>query len=114
MRRRTIILYNILFLCFIYFSIAFIFSTAYMALDYFGLGEIVDHYSSYIHQQQHIDLFTRSFYFSITTLFSVGYGDMSAFGLSKGLAIIESMLGYVLPYVMLLNYVLFKPTYRTK
>jgi potassium channel LctB len=109
MGRKTVIFYNILFLCFLYFSIALIFSLMYIILETLNLGCIIDHYSSYIHQQQGIDIFTRSIYFSVTTLFSVGYGDMTPFGFSKAIAIIESMIGYILPYVIILNYILFKP-----
>lgn len=109
MKRRTVILYNILFLCLIYFSIALIFSLIYITLDLINLGYIVDHHSSLIHQQQHLDLFTRSIYFSVTTLFTVGYGDLTPFGFSRAMAIIESMIGYILPYAIVLNYILFKP-----
>jgi potassium channel LctB len=109
MRKKTILIYNILFLCSLYFSIAFLFSLMYIILDLLNLGVIVDHYSSYFHQQQYIDVLTRSFYFSITTLFSVGYGDMTPFGLSKGIAILESMIGYILPYVIVVRYILFNP-----
>lgn len=109
MRKRTMILYNIIFLCFLYFSIALLFTFIYMILTFLNLGSVIDHYSSALHQQQHMDIFTRSFYFSITTLFSVGYGDMTPFGLSKGVAIMESLIGYILPYAMVLNYVLYTP-----
>lgn len=109
MRRRRIILYNILFLFFLYFAIAIIFALFYILLDFLKLGFIIDHHSTLLHQQQGIDLITRSFYFSFTTLFSVGYGDISPFGLSKGLAIIESLIGYILPYALVLNYILYDP-----
>jgi potassium channel LctB len=109
MRKKTIILHNILFLCFLYILIAFLFSLMYLALDFLTLGYIVDHYSSHLHQQQGVDHFTRSFYFSFTTLFSVGYGDITPLGLSKGVAIIESLIGYILPYTIVLNYILLDP-----
>jgi potassium channel LctB len=83
-------------------------------VDSLNLGFIKDHYSSLLHQQQFVDKVTRSFYFSITTLFSVGYGDMTPFGLSKGIAIFESLIGYVLPYVMVLNYILYNPKFFRK
>jgi potassium channel LctB len=107
MRKKTVILYNILFLCFLYFVIAFLFSLIYIMLDFLTVGYVVDHYSSNLHQQQSLDHFTRSFYFSFTTLFSLGYGDITPLGLSKGVAIVESMIGYILPYTIVLNYILF-------
>lgn len=111
--RKTVILYNIIFLCLLYLAIAFIFSLLYIFLEYLKLGLVIDHFSSSSHQRKVIDLFTRTFYFSITTLFTVGYGDMTPFGLSKGVAIIESMIGYVLPYVIVLNYILYNPKGHT-
>lgn len=109
MRLRTVIIYNILFLCFLFFSIALVFSFIYMLLDFLNIGHIIDHYSSSIHQQQLMDLFTRSLYFSFITLFSVGYGDMTPFGFSKGVAIVEATIGYVLPIAIVVRYILFTP-----
>ncbi|WP_425278633.1 ion channel [Defluviitalea saccharophila] len=114
MRRKTMMIYNILFLCFLYISVASIFSLMYIVSDLLNLGCIVDHYSSSLHQHQFLDLFTRSFYFSITTLFSVGYGDLTPFGISKGIAIIESLIGYVLPYAIVINYILYNPKFFRK
>ncbi|NLK98034.1 MAG: two pore domain potassium channel family protein [Epulopiscium sp.] len=114
MRRKTMMIYNILFLCFLYISVASIFSLMYIVSDFLNLGCIIDHYSSSLHQHQFLDLFTRSFYFSITTLFSVGYGDLTPFGISKGIAIIESLIGYVLPYAIVINYILYNPKFFRK
>ena len=111
MSRKNTILLNILFLCSLYFLVALFFTIVYVALDILGLGAVRDHYSSSTHQEQHLDVFTRSLYFSFVTLFSVGYGDMTPLGLSKGVAIIEALMGYVLPYVIVLNYILFNPRF---
>ena len=111
MSRKNTILLNILFLCSLYFLVALFFTIVYVALDILGLGSVRDHYSSSTHQEQHLDVFTRSLYFSFVTLFSVGYGDMTPLGLSKGVAIIEALMGYVLPYVIVLNYILFNPRF---
>ncbi|NLM13126.1 MAG: two pore domain potassium channel family protein [Epulopiscium sp.] len=114
MKKKTMMLYNIIFLCCLYIVIALVFSLIYILLDDLNLGFIKDHYSSFLHQQQSLDKWTRSFYFSVTTLFSVGYGDLTPFGLSKGIAIIESLIGYVLPYVIVLNYILYNPKFFRK
>lgn len=45
-------------------------------------------------------LFT-ALYFSAVTLFSVGYGDIVPIGLGRFLAVIEALIGYVLPAVFL-------------
>jgi potassium channel LctB len=45
-------------------------------------------------------LFT-SLYFSAVTLFSVGYGDIVPIGIGRFLAMIEALIGYILPAVFL-------------
>ncbi|WP_084822357.1 potassium channel family protein [Bacillus sp. SA1-12] len=45
-------------------------------------------------------LFT-SLYFSAVTLFSVGYGDIVPIGIGRLLAVIEALIGYILPAVFL-------------
>ncbi|MDQ0231765.1 ion channel [Metabacillus malikii] len=42
-----------------------------------------------------------SIYFSAVTLFSVGYGDIAPIGIGRFLAIIEALIGYILPAVFL-------------
>lgn len=111
MSRRKVIFYNIIVLFVLYFSIALLFCVIYLALDFMGLGSISDLYSSTSHQEQPLDLLTRSLYFSFITLFAVGYGDMVPLGLSKGVAIIEAAIGYILPYVIILNYLVFNPRF---
>ena len=88
MRKKTMIIYNIMFLCFLYISVAAIFSLMYILLDFLKLGFIKDHYSSSLHQEQYIDILTRSFYFSITTLFCWIW-RYDSFGLSKELLLLN-------------------------
>lgn len=109
MNRKTIIIYNVIILFNLYFIIAAAFSAIYIILDYAELGFILDHYSSIPHQKQLIDVITRSFYFSFITLFAVGYGDMTPFGLSKAVSMIQAFVGFILPYAILLNYIIFNP-----
>ncbi len=107
--RKTVILYNIIILFNLYFIIAVAFSAVYVTLEYAGLGCIVDHYSSSSHQEQFIDIISRSLYFSFVTLFAVGYGDITPFGLSKAVSIIQAFAGHIIPYVIMLNYIIYKP-----
>lgn len=109
MDRKKIIIYNILILFNLYFVVAMLFSVIYIIIDYANLGCIIDHFSSVKHQTKFIDTITSSIYFSFITLFAVGYGDMTPFGLSKAIAIIQSFAGHIIPYVIMLNYIIFKP-----
>lgn len=114
MNRRKIIVYNIIILFNLYFIITAVFTIIYIILEYAGLGFIVDHYSSFQHQEQFIDTVTRSFYFSYITMFTVGYGDMTPFGISKAVSIIQAFTGHVTPYVIMLNYIICKPSFFKK
>lgn len=106
MNRKKIVIYNLLSLFILYLNIVIIFSILYMFLDYYQIGYIVDHYSTSVHQEQWLDRFTRSVYFSAITLMSVGYGDITPFGWSKAIAIIEAMVGYILPTALVIKYLL--------
>ena len=104
---QKIFLYNLLTLFLLYLNIVLTFSVLYLYLDYSQLGPIIDHYSSQVHQSSWIDRITRSFYFSAITLMSVGYGDVTPFGWSKVVAIIEALIGYILPPALVVRYILF-------
>ena len=111
MNRRNIVIYNILILFNLYFFIAVCFSAIYIILTLLELGYIVDHYASSAHQSQFMDLISRSLYFSYITLFAVGYGDMTPLGLSKAVSMIQAFVGFILPYAILLNYLIYKPRF---
>jgi potassium channel LctB len=49
----------------------------------------------------YFDKLVTSLYFSAVTLFSVGYGDIVPVGIGRFLAVIEALIGYVLPAVFL-------------
>ncbi|WP_134703414.1 ion channel [Ammoniphilus sp. YIM 78166] len=108
-QKGKIIFSNLVVISLIYVLVAFFFSIAYMILDYYELGPIIDHNSSANHQQQPLDRFTRSLYFSFITLYSVGYGDVTPFGLSKAVAILEATIGYLLPPAIIIRYLIFTP-----
>jgi len=104
---KKVIISNLIALFLLYFNIVLTFSWIFMLLDYYGWGPIIDHYSTHFHQDQWLDRFSRSFYFSAITLLSVGYGDVTPFGISKAVAILEAMIGYILPVVLMIKYILF-------
>lgn len=109
MGRLKVFIHNVFFLFFFVSLVASLFAIIYFFLDYYHLGPIVDLHSTAFHQAQLSDRFTRSLYFSFITLLSVGYGDVIPLGWSKGIAIIEAIIGYILPAVMVIRYVLFTP-----
>lgn len=104
--------YNFLTLFFLYLNLVLFFALLYWGLEWAKLGFILDHYASAAHQQQWSDRITRSLYFSAITLLSVGYGDLSPFGWARGVAILEALVGYVLPGALVVRYMLPPPIHR--
>lgn len=95
---------HFIYLVFLYTNIVVTFAFIYALLDVINLGPIVDHYSSAEHQAYWLDKITTAFYLSIITLFSVGYGDVTPFGLSRAVAIVEAMIGYIMPAVIVIQF----------
>ncbi|MBP3953560.1 two pore domain potassium channel family protein [Bacillus suaedae] len=100
-------MYKLLVFLLLYINIWLSFTVVYFILDVYELGLIVDHYASFSHQNSDWDLMTRSLYLSAITLLSVGYGDVTPFGLSRAVAMIQALIGYLLPVVIVFNLSLF-------
>lgn len=108
-------LYNSLALFMTCINIIITFTVIYLLLDFFQLGVIIDHHEAISPLPYWIDHFTRTLYFSAITLLSVGYGDITPFGWSRGAAIVEASIGYILPAVITVQYMrLFPSTLRNK
>ncbi|MFS0824409.1 ion channel [Bacillus sp. 1P02SD] len=106
-RRKT--LYRALIFIVVYLNTLLTFAILYILLDLLDLGAVHDHYASASHQEQSLDVVTRSLYFSAITLLSVGYGDVTPFGISRAVAIVEALIGYLLPVVIVIQ---FLPPFR--
>jgi potassium channel LctB len=100
---KKLIAHNLIRLSMLYTNIMLTFALIYHVLDLSGLGPIIDHYASDVHQHNAADRWTRSLYFSAITLFSVGYGDLTPFGWSRALAIVQAMIGYILPAALVVH-----------
>lgn len=53
-----------------------------------------------------IDLLGQSFYFSGITLLTIGYGDIIPVGLGRFIAIIQGIIGYLLPTAFVIRLVI--------
>lgn len=67
-------LYNLIALFLFYINVILTFALIYWALDLSKLGPIVDHYSSFDHQNNWIDGLFRYLYFSAITYLQWGNG----------------------------------------
>jgi len=52
-----------------------------------------------------LSLLFRSFYFSGVTLLTIGYGDITPLGIGRFIAIIQALIGYLLPTAFVLKLV---------
>ncbi|MDQ0341184.1 potassium channel LctB [Caldalkalibacillus uzonensis] len=98
-------IYNFTVLALFYANVVVTFAVIYILLDITDLGPVVDHYETSTLEGKHwFDRVTTSLYFSVLTLFSVGYGDVTPFGWSRAVAIIQATFGYILPAVLVIQY----------
>ncbi|CAG9623015.1 potassium channel family protein [Sutcliffiella rhizosphaerae] len=52
------------------------------------------------------EVFFRSIYFSAITILTVGYGDITPIGIGRSIAMIEALIGFVLPAAFVVRVVL--------
>ncbi|MDW4525975.1 ion channel [Rossellomorea marisflavi] len=71
------------------------FGAIYLLLDLEGVQILVEDGAPI--SGTFIEHFFTSIYFSGVTLFSLGYGDVTPVGVGRGVALIESWLGYTVP-----------------
>ena len=112
-KRQKIILYNIINLCYLYAIVAFAYAFIYMVVDLIGLGELYDRTS----EESNINFLQflfRHIYFSFVTLTLVGFGDIHPLGLSRLFSISQALLGYILPYAIVLNTIIYSPKFFNK
>ncbi|OEF97628.1 hypothetical protein BHF68_14565 [Desulfuribacillus alkaliarsenatis] len=97
-----------LFLLAVYINVVILFALLYSLFDIVNLGSLVDHYNGSYKLNEPMNAGStrvlNALYFSVITLFSIGYGDVTPFGLSRFLAIIQAMLGYILPAVLVIRF----------
>ncbi|MFC7394596.1 ion channel [Scopulibacillus cellulosilyticus] len=104
------LIYNSLALFILCVNIIGTFTVIYLILDVLNLGQIVEHHTAITDMPYWVDKGTRTLYFSAITLLSVGYGDITPFGWSRGVAILEAAIGYILPAVITVQYLRLFPT----
>jgi potassium channel LctB len=97
-------LYNLLVLFMLYTNIILTFAVIYLILDYTKLGPVVDHYMKDVSNHTFGDILYRSLYFSTSTLLSVGYGDVTPYGWSRAAAMLESIIGGILPAALVIRF----------
>src|SRR5690625_328518 len=85
------------------------FALIYFILSFQGIV-LVEH--GELQQANIVGSLIHSFYFSGVTLLTIGYGDIIPMGIGRFIALIEALLGYVLPTAFVLRLVQTRQTGR--
>ncbi len=99
---RNISVYGLISLATLYLTIALGFSGIYLILELFGINVI--YFKPDLINTNALDYLLNIIYFSSTTLFSIGYGDIVPIGLGKVIAIIEGLIGFLLPPAFIVTF----------
>lgn len=78
------------------------FGLIYFTLSFQGI--ILVEYSD-VRETSLIGSLIHSFYFSGVTLFTIGYGDIVPIGIGRFIALIQALIGYILPTAFVLRLV---------
>lgn len=95
---RHISLENLFVLIQWYITMMLGFGLIYMVLQWNGHNVFTTSANETVNG--HVSILQDSFYLSGITLLSVGYGDVTPVGIGRWIAIIEALLGYIMPAVL--------------
>lgn len=100
-RERMIPFSNLIALFFIYITLISGFGLIYLSLTKLGFPILVE--SNQLLREPFHEMLQTSIYFSAVTLFSVGYGDITPIEFGRWIAILEALIGYLLPAIFVLS-----------
>lgn len=93
--RRRVSLKNFIVLIATYATVMAGFGVIYLALELLGMPVLAEgkrlEYESFLHLVEDV------LYFSAVTLLTVGYGDIIPQGLGRWVAMVQALIGYLLP-----------------
>jgi potassium channel LctB len=94
-RNNYVSLENLIFLFMIYVNVLVGFGLVYTIFEMKGSPVIMENGLSI--SGSFFDVLGTTMYFSAITLLSVGYGDITPVGLGRSFAILEALIGYIIP-----------------
>lgn len=94
-REKHLSIKNFLLLGISYLVLMLGFGLVYVLLEVEGIDLLTE--GGEVIQGDFLDHLFTCLYFSGVTLFSVGYGDVTPIGVGRGIALVESWLGYTIP-----------------
>lgn len=87
-------------LVFVYLTVLLSFGLLYFVLSFQGVILVE---GGELREVSVLGSLTHSLYFSGVTLMTVGYGDITPIGIGRVLALIEALIGYILPAAFFLK-----------
>ena len=103
-RNQFVSIENVILLCLIYVTVLIGFGLIYTILDIHSSGILVE--SGIAITGSFRKKLEASMYFSAITLLSVGYGDITPIGVGRWIAVIEALLGYIMPMAFVVRTVI--------
>lgn len=86
----------------LYFTVIIGFGLLYFILSFQGVI-LVEH--NELRQVSALGTFLHSMYFSGVTLLTIGYGDIAPIGIGRLIAVIQALIGYILPAAFVMRLV---------
>ena len=97
------IAYDIFYTLLIIYIIVIIgFSFLYYMLSFY---DVVLYEENATKEQSLLDMWWRSFYFSGVTMLTIGYGDVIPLGVGRLFALLQALIGFILPTAFVLKVV---------
>ncbi|WLR42693.1 potassium channel family protein [Bacillus carboniphilus] len=81
----------------IYLSLVLFFGIVYAILNENGFPILME--QGLLLKGDFVERLKTAIYFSAVTLFSVGYGDITPVGIGRLLAVVQALIGYLLPTI---------------
>jgi potassium channel LctB len=94
-RNNYVSLENLIFLFMLYVNVLVGFGLVYTIFQMKGTPVIVENGVQVV--GNFLEVLGTAMYFSAITLLSVGYGDITPIGLGRFFAILEALIGYIIP-----------------
>ncbi|MDQ0258038.1 potassium channel LctB [Evansella vedderi] len=103
---RRISLRRFIVLILVYATVMSGFGLLYLGLELMGIPVLVEgdrlEYESFFHLVEDV------MYFSAVTLLTVGYGDITPQGIGRWIAMIQALIGYLLPAAFVVTSVFYR------
>lgn len=104
--RQRISVINFVVLLLVYATVMGAFGIIYICLELLGFPVLIEgerlHYKTFFHLVEDV------LYFSAVTMLTVGYGDITPQGIGRWVAMIQALIGYILPAAFVVTTVIYQ------